>query len=300
MPWRRILYFIGLAIGLALFARQTWLGYQTWQKQAYIFVQPSYLIAALGCYVVGYIVQISAWIMIMRYLNAPLTFAQAWQGYLLAFLPRYIPGVVWGYLSRNEWLAQKCGIGYATSSVASLLEVTTLLLTAFSIAAIYWVALPLRFLVASVCGLLLVLNWWLIPLLIQRLGKEHWQVQPKHPQFLLLWLIGNGLYFFFWGLQGAAILFVNTALGIPHPLMLTTSIFSASLAWSIGFLVLFVPAGLGIRETTLATLLNRYGAVPLGQANNLAIFSRLLLIGAELCLVILILPIQIKRWRRTS
>jgi hypothetical protein len=296
LPWRKTLYFIGLTLGLTLFARQLWIGYGSLENHHYTLPQPGYLLGALGCYLAGYLVQIWAWVLIMRYLDAPLTASQAMQGYLLAFLPRYIPGGVWGYLSRNEWLAQHCGIRYATSSVGSVLEVTTLLLSAFSFVAVYWVAAAWRVPVAGVCGLLLWLNWWVVPQFARYFRKSQWNVQINRQQFIRLCVLGNVVYFIFWGFQGAAILLVGTALGTVDQIRLSTGIFSASLAWAIGFLILFVPAGLGIRETTLATLLSRFANVQPGLAGNIAIISRLAIICAEIILVFATLPGHFYRW----
>ncbi|CAN5859484.1 hypothetical protein BH10CHL1_BH10CHL1_03270 [soil metagenome] len=290
MPWRRIFYFIGLAIGLTLFIRQVWIGYGSLQNHQFVLVHPAYLWGALACYLVGYLVQILAWSVIMRALNAPLALSQAFQGYLLSFLPRYIPGTIWGYLSRNEWLAQHCGVGYATSSLASILEASTLLLTVGLFAIIYLIAVPWKLLAMLVCVGILWLNWWMVPRLARYFSKGRWQIQLNDQYFTLLWLAGNILYLLFWGIEGAALLLIGRALGTLGDATLLTGAFSASTAWAIGFLVLFVPTGLGVREATLSTLLTRFTQTLTGQAGTIAILSRLVLICAELLLVLFALP----------
>ncbi|MCX6045392.1 MAG: lysylphosphatidylglycerol synthase domain-containing protein, partial [Chloroflexi bacterium] len=290
MPWRRIFYFVGLAIGLTLFIRQVWIGYGSLQNHQFVLVHPGYLWGALACYVAGYLVQILAWSVIMRALCAPLALPQAFQGYLLSFLPRYIPGTIWGYLSRNEWLAQHCGIGYATSSLASILEASTLLLSVCLFAVIYLIASPWKLLAALVCIGLLWLNWWVVPRLARYLSKGRWQIQVNDQHFIWLWLVGNLLYLLFWSIEGAALLLIGRALGTLNDATLLTGAFSASTAWAIGFLVLFVPTGLGVREATLSTLLTRFTQTLAGQAGTIAILSRLVLICAELLLVLFALP----------
>ncbi len=290
MPWRRIFYFVGLAIGLTLFVRQVWIGYRSLQNHQFTLVHPEYLWGALACYLVGYLVQILAWHVIMRALNAPLALSQAVQGYLLSFLPRYIPGTIWGYLSRNEWLAQHCGISYATSSLASVLEATTLLLTVCLFAIIYLIAAPWKLVAALICVGLLWLNWWAVPRLARYFSKGRWQVPLNQQHFTLLWLTGNLLYLLFWSVEGAALLLIGRAVGTLNDATLLTGTFSASMAWAIGFLVLFVPTGLGIREAMLSTLLTRFTHTLAGQAGSIAILARLALICAELLLVLFALP----------
>jgi len=56
-----------------------------------------------------------------------------------------------------------------------------------------------------------------------------------------------------------------------------SSIFA--LAWCAGFVVVFVPAGIGIRESALTLLLTNI--MPIGDALSLALLSRVVWIVAE-------------------
>ncbi len=294
--WRRILYGLGLTVGLALFARQAWLGYAALGNNAHFTAHPGYLLAALGCYLAGNLVQIAAWAMVMRAVGAPLRVDQALRGYILAFLPRYIPGTVWGYLSRGEWLARECGVPYPISSLASLLEAATLLLTALSIGALWLVALRWRLPVALICLMLMWINWHWLPRLLQRIAPQRWQSQLHTSHSLWLGLAGNLLYLFFWGVHGCGLWLLGRALGFWPVALPWAAISAASVAWAAGFVVLFVPTGLGVREATLTALLQQQVGLPTGEAGTVAVLSRLWIILAELLLLLIGLALQARQW----
>jgi uncharacterized membrane protein YbhN (UPF0104 family) len=54
-----------------------------------------------------------------------------------------------------------------------------------------------------------------------------------------------------------------------------------SLAWVIGFLILFVPAGVGIREVVLTMLLFTKSGMTLSTANGVAVVMRLCVLLSE-------------------
>jgi hypothetical protein len=53
------------------------------------------------------------------------------------------------------------------------------------------------------------------------------------------------------------------------------------LSWLVGLVIVFVPAGLGVRETTLSHLIVNTG-VAVGYANIVSVASRLIIASAEL------------------
>ncbi|HXV41831.1 MAG TPA: lysylphosphatidylglycerol synthase domain-containing protein, partial [Anaerolineae bacterium] len=155
---RKFFYRLGLGLGLALFLWQVWQGAQAVQQLTFELKQPFYLVAAFGLLLVAYALQMGAWAEIMRNLGSSINLFAAIQGYMVSFLPRYIPGTVWGYLSRDEWLKSQYGIPYSKSTLGSVMEVGFILLTAsvISIAYYVWSTLPEPLGLALVIGLLLV------------------------------------------------------------------------------------------------------------------------------------------------
>jgi uncharacterized membrane protein YbhN (UPF0104 family) len=276
---------------LALLVQQAWQGYQALEPAQACAIAPGFLLAALGLYVVAYFVQMAAWALIMRALQAPLLPHVVVEGYALSFLPRYLPGSVWGYLSRNEWLAQSQQVSYSTSTTASLVEAAMLIVTATWLGALYWAptewafglqGLPLAEVALVVTGIAASwLVWRMLPWLVNILRRKLPGQKVQRGGNLSLWAAVTFLYTGFWLLQGGALVAIAHALcGSLNPgLFAATAAFAV--AWVIGFVILFVPAGMGVREWSLRMLLVAFAAYESGAAAQLALFSRAGLIVAE-------------------
>ena len=309
--WRRILHIVGIVLGLALLAQQTWQGYIAIQQVETCAVRPSYFAGVLGLYVAAYFVQIIAWALIMRSLQAPLSPSALLKGYAISFLPRYIPGTVWGYLSRNEWLAQTHGISYSVSTTASLLEAGLLLVTAVALGAFYWVDGMWKVPVALLGLVTIGMTWVAVPWLASCFSGKRLQLSlAELPRFTLPgfalprfdsqhWRLGVWtviLYLLFWVLQGGAILYTSTTLCVNAPVGLLEAMAAVSLSWALGFVILFVPAGLGIREWSLSALLVNFAQLEPGIAAMVAVISRVALICAEIVVLLIGLQIYIRGW----
>ena len=302
--WRKILYTAGITLGLGLLALQAWQGLHALQQAQACVARPIYWVAVLAAYIVAYFVQMAAWALIMRSLNAPLNPHAVLEGYALAFLPRYIPGSVWGYISRNEWLAQHHQVGYGVSTTASLMEAALLLTTAAWIGALYWLPtlwpnllLPLGIALLGIVGVGLV--WTVLPWLMQRRATSSTVGLSARRHTLSLLSATTLLYLLFWVLQGLALIAIAQTLCGGMALAPFATIAASAVAWAIGFLILFVPAGLGVREWTLGTLLVAFVAIQPGQATLLAVISRFGLIVAEIVVLAIGLHTQIRnRWRK--
>jgi uncharacterized membrane protein YbhN (UPF0104 family) len=304
--WRKALYTVGIALGLALLAQQLWRGYQALQQAQACVLHPTYLFATLGIYIVAYFIQMAAWALIMRSLQAPLSVSAVTQGYALSFLPRYIPGSVWGYLSRNEWLAQSHQISYNISTTASLLETALLLLTAAMWGALYW--LPTQWHLPQLTAIIVVaalagswLTWAVLPWLIDRWRHRPLELRRQHIRNIGLWLTTTLLYILFWIIQGVALVTIARTLCGTVTLGTIAASSAFALAWMIGFLIVFVPAGMGVREWTLSALLVTFAAMQPGEATLIAVLSRFGLILAEVTVLVIGLhgQIQARLDRRT-
>jgi len=99
--------------------------------------------------------------------------------------------------------------------------------------------------------------------------------------FSMLKLLGSlGIYLLLWGLLGTAFFFFIKSLYpvATSQLFTVTGIYAA--AWSIGFLSVITPSGLGVREGILSVLLT--SALPPATAMFIALLSRLWTLSAEL------------------
>ena len=278
--WRRWLYFAGVGLGLLLFGWQLALAVANVRQRAVLVAEPGWLLIALALAVGGYLLQWGSWLLVMRFLRRALAPATAFSGYFLSFLPRYIPGTVWGYWGRSEWLARSYGIDYRTSGAGSLLEAGSFLALAATISVYAYAPAPWGLPAALLLLVGAVAAW---PLLAHWLAGVR-QPQPKVIPAALL------AYFFYWWLQGLGLHALCRGLGISAgstaagiDLLHLTAASAAS--WGAGFLVLFVPAGFGVRELSLTYLLTAQGGMAPADANLLAVFSRASMIVAELLML---------------
>jgi hypothetical protein len=57
---------------------------------------------------------------------------------------------------------------------------------------------------------------------------------------------------------------------------------ASSLAWLLGFVAVFIPTGIGVRETAMGMLLVAYVGLLPAEANLVAVSSRIMILSAEL------------------
>ena len=100
----------------------------------------------------------------MSVVETKISTKSAVRGYVLSFIPKYIPGTIWGYLSRSEWLKVKFNIEYHNSNIGSIYEIVVIFFSSFVIISIY---LSLRIPIYIVLVPLLCFVGWIyfLPLL---------------------------------------------------------------------------------------------------------------------------------------
>lgn len=272
---KTILYRIGLGLGIALFVYQLWLAVVALRSNP-APLHYGYLAALLGLDLAAYVLLIAGWGIITRALRLNLSTRHMFDGYVLAFLPRYIPGSVWGYVSRGEWMQRTCGATYAQSTAASLMEIsvqfgTAGLVVLGGLAPAHWRAAAV---VLGVCAL--AVPW----LLLQRLYLRRQQI--SNVRLVVAWLLLFLIYAVFWTVHGMTILMALQAVGTGATLTLPAAVFAFCSSWLVGFAAILVPAGLGVREMTLSALLQRLTTIPAGDASLVAVITRLGIVAAEL------------------
>jgi hypothetical protein len=305
MSWRNRLFIVGLAIGLALFGRQVWISYQAIELRDISFARPAYLLAALGTTLLVYLAQMLAWRMIMRHLGVNLPLRDTVQGFYLSFLPRYIPGTIWGYWTRSQWLGQSYSVSYAVSGTGSVLEALALVSTGLSLAGVYlstrtsgYAQIALIFASASLLGLTCFVVPRLTTLIGQRLYKDKPAPLPSKRAWLGPWFAALVFDIALWTMFGTSLWLIGNSLSSSALYDLPLSVFASSLSWVIGFIVVFVPTGLGVRELTLSALLAFYANSPPWQADLVAVLSRFGLILAEMGWLLIGLAFYTRGWRK--
>lgn len=85
-----------------------------------------------------------------------------------------------------------------------------------------------------------------------------------------------------WLCYGAGIWLTAVALQVPTSGGVLGTAFAFSLAWLAGFVLVFVPAGLGVREIALSGLLGSAVGLSPATGTAIAVMSRLLILLSEL------------------
>lgn len=237
------------------------------------------------------------WHLILRSLNQKITANQSIRIWILSSLTRYLPGGFWPYVSRTS-LARDQGVDIATSSISLYME-TLLLITSSLVVgfpALLGVAgIPVK--PSFVLAVLLLFGAMMHPKAISlfrlmpgKIGQAIATV--KLPS--LSRIIGLYIYYVaFWVLFGA--IFICFVYAI-HPIPLGYWIHvgaTIALAFSIGFVLVFFPGGIGVREATLFFLLQPL--LPYTACLLISVGSRLWIILGEGLSVFLVLL-----WRRPN
>ncbi len=257
----------------------------------------------------------------LHYLGVKLPIAKVLRIYFLSQVPKYLPGGIWAFPGRM--LAyQMAGVHRALAMISVFREVAVLFLGAVIVG---WGGLflgsnsigrtlPEGLKIAVILGvifcaviialsqLLSVWQWlWSLPERVPFLKRvfERWSfLSPavmteaeRRRVFNLHWLpVALACSVLFWLALGLPfrqlILAVDPAIQTLSGLQAvfqSASLFA--LAWSVGFAIVFVPAGMGVRESVLVVLLSQ--VVASGDAASAALLSRLWWMAIEAIYVVL-------------
>jgi glycosyltransferase 2 family protein len=240
---------------------------------------PAYLAASLVVLLVHIVLLAQIWRWTLNELGLRRPWAETTRIWALSQIVRYLPGGIWDVAGRLV-MASRAGYSRATVSASILLEMTLQTLSAiiiFLFSLFFWQDATVGY-----------VGLWAIPLIpaglvalhprflntflgqVARLMKVDFRPLPLRyaSVFMLLLLhllarvlVGAGFYLF------ALAVYPWNLAGLP----VAVGIFAA--AWVIGFLVVFVPMGLGVREGVMTFLLGAY--LPVAPATVIAIGFRI-------------------------
>jgi uncharacterized membrane protein YbhN (UPF0104 family) len=225
-------------------------------------VAPGWLIAAVGGQALTTVAWMAIWGVVVRGTDArPVDWRQLWRVWSLASLARYVPGGLWQFVATDA-LATRVGLErrtwVQTLAVHSGFVLVSAALVGFAFGPLGnpWLALPCVALVHP--GLVRApLSW--------RLGvaQSFWLLALSASTWL-----ASGLAW--WGLLR----------GLEVDVPWAWAVGVHGLGFAAGFVVLFAPAGLGVRELALTAALSP--AMGPGRAAILAAASRAWTLAAEL------------------
>ncbi len=205
-------------------------------------------IASLGLLVLGFCLMAGIWWLVLRGTGARYPLLQAFNSFALTQFSKYLPGGIWPILGRAALLpGNKTGLVVASIAEAGIKVVAALALSMLLIDT--QAQLPAWSVGLILAALVVLLQPRILsPLLgiARRLtGRNDIALGAYQRGYMVAAVVASAAT---WGIIGLAYaLFVNGFVAAPAGVLVG----AFALAWSIGFLVVPVPAGIGVREVVL-------------------------------------------------
>jgi glycosyltransferase 2 family protein len=238
------------------------------------------IVAALAVVLLALVATMQVWRTLLVASGSRLPFRAAARIFFVGQIGKYLPGAVWSVLAQMELgqvqhvprrrSAMVAALTLVISLTAGLLTTAaaTLPILAASVTAGYrWAFLAVP--VVLLCLHPRVLNPLIEALL--RLARRPPMEQPLSGRAILaatLWAVLS------WVLFGVHVWLLAVRMGAPSGRTVLLAIGGFAFAWCIGFLVVFAPAGAGVREVILIAALSPVLSV--GKATAVALASRLM------------------------
>ncbi|HLE50667.1 MAG TPA: lysylphosphatidylglycerol synthase domain-containing protein [Anaerolineales bacterium] len=264
----------------------------------------SNLFAALGLTIVAVFLGASGWWFTLRALGQPVNWLGSARAHCLSNLAKYIPGYAWQLLGK-AYLTNQMGLPNSAVGLGMFLELLNLLLTGIFLGLILLPAdlvlqwsnsQPLTSLLPFIRALCLILLG-LFPMIISSTLKRRYGDQPGLqivPAMIWAAALTSLVAWLFFGL--AFWLLGASMTPVPYT-KIPLFIFTLAVSLIIGLVIIFVPGGLGIRESIMVLVLSpNYLSAPV--AVIVAALSRLIVILSELLSVFLIEITFRKPWEK--
>ncbi len=250
-------------------------------------IDPAWIVLSAACVWLMYALLIVAWRTMLAAWGQPLEAWTAARIWTVSSLGKYLPGKVWA-IAGMALMAQQAGVAaWAATGSAVILQVLAIG-TGAAVAGLTGVgalesahpgtrAALVSLIAASVAGIALLL--W-PPMLgrMLRLAAPGSESRPAPAAgAIILGIVANSVA---WVGYGAALWLLARGVLPEAPLDLSRAIAVFTASYLAGFLALFAPGGLGVREGVFILMLQ--GPLGIGAATGLAVASRLLLTVTEL------------------
>jgi uncharacterized membrane protein YbhN (UPF0104 family) len=238
--------------------------------------RPAWLAAGVLCAAAAMLLMALPWRATLSLLGSKLGPRATLRYYFAGEIGKYVPGGIWSVLGRGE-LARSSGVPSATAYASVALSLGALYLAAMALVVIllpFWLAGSGELDVLWVLALLPIglaalhprpLNWLVAR--AERLLRRHVDVDVP-PWSASVWLVAR--YLPCWVLVGTATWCIARAFDGNVGWIEVAP--AAVLSWIIGFLLVPIPGGLGVREAAFVGLVS---ALPTGIAATVAIAARL-------------------------
>ncbi len=202
------------------------------------------------------------WAVLLRTTKTSASAAGIVAWYFVGEITKYIPGGIWALVGRGELVGQEIGRRPAYRSVtASLVLLFGVASVPTAVAVLRFDGWPLAARVVCALGLLCVLP------------AVYWRLRTKATEFAAVVV----RYSAAWLLIGLTTYVVARSLDLSVGLL--DSVVVTSAAWFVGFAVVFVPGGVGVREATFVALAP--SSLDPSESLAIALVARLLFVLAD-------------------
>jgi len=272
---------IRVALQLALLGFVCWYVYSHWSDYEHVFQQahPDWRILGFSSFMVfvAYVVLIQTWRQIVIAWGERLDFASATRIWFVSNLLKNLPGKVWAIAGMGA-LAQERGVSPVAAMGSSVVvQVVNLVtgLAVFAVAGAHTMKLPLVVvLVVVALGLGVLGAPWLLPNVIRLVNRltNRSITLPLLPPSAIWWAAaGTALAWVFYGVAFEAFA-IGMGAGSNGSFGDWTAIFIGP--YLLGFIAVFAPGGIGVREVAMAEALQRTGLAAGALAALLVAASR--------------------------
>jgi glycosyltransferase 2 family protein len=254
---------------------------QSITRSSFIWAGP-----ALVCFFLSVATIAINWKSLLAVLGVRYSFFNCMKTFFYSMLIKYVPGKIWGVTGRIV-LSRPDGIPEGTNALSIILESLFLMVSASlvglpALAVFHSMPAEIRIIMLLSPFVLLFLHpsmiQWAVKILARRFPA--YVIAPDSVPGYKTMIILLLRYSMVWIFQGLGFWF---CLKMIHELpwnSLWIAITGNCLAWLVGFLAVFTPAGLGVREFVLARFTS--GIIPAGPGAMAAILSRFFIILCEL------------------
>lgn len=282
-PWRIGLTVIVLAVvayflGKSIVSQWDVVRAQPWTIHI-VWLLASALVSWLGVIWLMYL-----WRVVIVFLSGrPLEFWVAYRIAALANLGKYLPGKVWSVMGLIYFLTKEGHPAPAAIAATVLHQAYTIvsgvLFVSMVLGVKVWGHVPVAIVAATLAIALVILY----PPIFEQLLNRGLRLMKRDPVILRIsFLHAITLYAGYtvaWVIYGTGFWLMSKGLGIPAGSFWPV-VASYGGAYLVGFLALFAPGGLGVREGMLAVMLGPY--LPAGLPATVAVLSRLWMTLIEL------------------
>jgi glycosyltransferase 2 family protein len=281
-----ILRIFGILLGISLLVYQIFLLLRDFNWFILSLKDLINVFLTFGINILAVVSIMTAWKLILGEMGRNISLINIYSGFNLSLVARYIPGTIWGYLSRGEWLKREHNVPYAMTHFCSIIETIGIIFASIFVVmqglfttreTLFSLLLFIIFLIGSWASL----NWLILWKPTRRLFRLEDNFVFQFP--LLKWIVIFILFTVMWYGFGFGLMvfarIIDFQITFPHFLEIS-SVYA--LAWFIGFIVPFVPSGLGLREYSLTILLVSQFGLAKSDASFIAIGFRVLVSMAEL------------------